>query len=1289
MVNNSSNIIKPSDNIENKNDIPEHEYSKIEYIKRGLSYYKNIHHLNKIITLQLFFRSKLNIINNIREEVKKLSNVIQSISKNLNILNNYSIISNISYINYMNKLDDVFEILRYNIPRPINLINYGGINSYKFFIEISKIKLELIGMMKNCGISKISDAIYLIIGKSINEIFDNQFCKKNIETCPKIDFFNECFNPVSVEIYSSNSDIDIIDNLTTNKQQLKEPICVPLDVIYTLFEKIHGAKVYIPVQERLLIVKGFFKKDHLQYGTSTYQFLHEKQRNIEDILMNYPAIPDTFKQNYLQRMQLKELILLDQLDIVNRIENHYKLLQKYCQKSITNIIKDFLSASIVEKVLLLTLFLLDIDKNNTAFIAYILYDIYIYNQKGFNVITNDSDGISISSTSNDTTVTFQVTQNKNKLQINNNIYDYLHWKTQVQLKLIFQKMNVTQKNITNITDDKIPYEKRIQLIRGDQIIKSKALTKLKEINSSKGESNVKAQQYLDGLLKIPFGVYKKESVMRSLEMLIDRVKGVLISIKKYINTLPTDLKNQVNATTYINFNFENFENVLDKYIKKDKITSKELDDIVNKYINYFELHFEKDVRNIDVDSYMGIDMETHINSAENKIISNTVFRKSASKTESEILKSNNDFDFDKPNFEKIRKFERVRKSSGTSVQKSSNFPQYAKGTAISNSVSNYDFEILSRSKLNKMKKQEVLTIAKQYNNIDTDIDINLDTMLKKDIVNYVLKQQYTIQHRSSHNNHSTIDISEDIIYDVDISDENVEILYDNVRLKFLDLLRYFRDIHKDIKYYKRKCSEYLTYVDEALDNSVYGMKEPKKQIKHIIAQWINGSNDGYIFGFEGSPGTGKTTLAKQGIAKCIQDDEGNSRPFAFIALGGSSNGSTLEGHNYTYVGSTWGKIVDTLMTTKCMNPIIYIDELDKISRTEHGKEIVGILTHMTDMSQNELFNDKYFAGVPIDISKCLIIFSYNDVSKIDKILLDRIHRIRIKDMNKYEKVQVMKNYVYSQILDSIGFQMGDIILDDFELLHIIDTYTCEPGVRKLKEKVFELFREVNYQYLLENITKFPYKITTEFIEDKFTDKPKVHYNTIAKEPQIGIVNGLFATEDGLGGVLFVECYRTISDVRLKLNLTGQQGKTMRESMEVAKTVAWNLLTQEQQEKINTEQPFGLHIHCPEAATPKDGPSAGAAIVLTIYSQLLGKKINNTYALTGEIRFMNGMINKIGGLDLKVGGARRAGVKTVLCPRENEDDLEKILNNPYNPKDPDFEIKMVDTIRDVIELMIID
>ena len=146
---------------------------------------------------------------------------------------------------------------------------------------------------------------------------------------------------------------------------------------------------------------------------------------------------------------------------------------------------------------------------------------------------------------------------------------------------------------------------------------------------------------------------------------------------------------------------------------------------------------------------------------------------------------------------------------------------------------------------------------------------------------------------------------------------------------------------------------------------------------------------GYAFGFEGPPGTGKTTLAKRGISKCLIDYEGNTRPFAFIALGGSSNGSTLEGHNYTYVGSTYGRIVDILMETKCMNPIIYIDELDKISKTEHGKEIVGILTHLTDTTQNDTWCDKYFSGVKLDLSRVLFIFSYNDPSLIDKILLDR------------------------------------------------------------------------------------------------------------------------------------------------------------------------------------------------------------------------------------------------------------------------------------------------------------
>ena len=200
------------------------------------------------------------------------------------------------------------------------------------------------------------------------------------------------------------------------------------------------------------------------------------------------------------------------------------------------------------------------------------------------------------------------------------------------------------------------------------------------------------------------------------------------------------------------------------------------------------------------------------------------------------------------------------------------------------------------------------------------------------------------------------------------------------------------------------------------------MDEAKLQIKRVVAQWINGTDNGYVFGFEGPPGTGKTTLAKKGIAMAIKSHDNTPRPFIFIALGGSSNGSTLEGHNYTYVGSTWGKIVDSLIETQCMNPIIYIDELDKVSKTEHGKELIGILIHMTDPSQNDSFIDKYFSGIKIDISKCLIIFSYNDPNNIDKILLDRIHRIKTKQLSKYEKIQIVQNYMLPEILKSVGFQ---------------------------------------------------------------------------------------------------------------------------------------------------------------------------------------------------------------------------------------------------------------------------
>ena len=152
-----------------------------------------------------------------------------------------------------------------------------------------------------------------------------------------------------------------------------------------------------------------------------------------------------------------------------------------------------------------------------------------------------------------------------------------------------------------------------------------------------------------------------------------------------------------------------------------------------------------------------------------------------------------------------------------------------------------------------------------------------------------------------------------------------------------------------------------------LDNAIYGHQLAKRQVERVIGQWISGEQTGYTLGFEGPPGVGKTSLAKEGIAKCLLGANGTTRPFAFIAIGGEPNSSTLVGHNYTYVGSNWGKIVDVLMQKKIMNPIFYIDELDKISKTEQGREIIGILTHIIDSTQNMHFQDRFFSGIDLDI----------------------------------------------------------------------------------------------------------------------------------------------------------------------------------------------------------------------------------------------------------------------------------------------------------------------------------
>ena len=260
-----------------------------------------------------------------------------------------------------------------------------------------------------------------------------------------------------------------------------------------------------------------------------------------------------------------------------------------------------------------------------------------------------------------------------------------------------------------------------------------------------------------------------------------------------------------------------------------------------------------------------------------------------------------------------------------------------------------------------------------------------------------------------------------------------------------------------------KCSEYVINSKKQLDSCVFGLNSAKMQIMQMVGQWIsNPGSMGTAIAIHGPPGTGKTSLVKDGISKIL------GREFAFIALGGCGDSSFLEGHSYTYEGSTWGKIVQILTESKCMNPVIYFDELDKVSDTARGQEIIGILTHLTDTSQNSQFHDKYFSEIDLDLSKCLFIFSYNDEKLVNPILKDRMYRIVTKGYDLKEKLTIARNYMLPKIREQVGFGPDDIVISDEVLSHIISNQAKgEEGVRNLKRTLEIIHTKLNLYRLVK------------------------------------------------------------------------------------------------------------------------------------------------------------------------------------------------------------------------------
>ena len=286
-----------------------------------------------------------------------------------------------------------------------------------------------------------------------------------------------------------------------------------------------------------------------------------------------------------------------------------------------------------------------------------------------------------------------------------------------------------------------------------------------------------------------------------------------------------------------------------------------------------------------------------------------------------------------------------------------------------------------------------------------------------------------------------------------------------------------------------KCHDFMENAQKTLDSAVYGLNDAKMQIMQLLGQLLtNPKAIGTAIAIHGPPGTGKTSLVKEGISKIL------NRPFAFIALGGATDSSFLEGHGYTYEGSMWGKIVQILIDSKCMNPVIYFDELDKISDTPRGEEIAGILTHLTDTSQNSQFHDKYFAEINFDLSKCLFIFSYNDESKVNPILKDRMYRIKTKGYSQKEKTNISKSYLLPKICEQVRFNNSEIIIPEPTVHYIIDHHcNKEDGVRNLKRCLEIIHTKLNLYRLMKpgsNIfeqemslkVEFPFTVTKDVVD---------------------------------------------------------------------------------------------------------------------------------------------------------------------------------------------------------------
>lgn len=446
---------------------------------------------------------------------------------------------------------------------------------------------------------------------------------------------------------------------------------------------------------------------------------------------------------------------------------------------------------------------------------------------------------------------------------------------------------------------------------------------------------------------------------------------------------------------------------------------------------------------------------------------------------------------------------------------------------------------------------------------------------------------------------------------------------------------------------KSKVKKDIKTAREVLDTDHYGLEKVKERIlEYLAVQQRVDKIKGPILCLAGPPGVGKTSLG-QSIAKAT------NRNFVRMALGGVRDESEIRGHRRTYIGAMPGKVIQGMKKAKTVNPLFLFDEIDKLGSDWRGDPSSALL-EVLDPEQNATFQDHYLE-VDYDLSDVMFICTANNVADMPRPLLDRMEVIRISGYTEDEKLEIVKRHLLDKQMDAAGLKDGEFKISDAAIRELIRYYTREAGVRNLEREVANLCRKAIKEILMSDRKKV--YITPRNL-GKFAGVKKCRYGEVEEHDRIGVVNGLAYTESG-GDLLSIEAV-TMPGKDCKVSTTGNLKDVMRESITVAEmlTKSRAALYGLDYEDLKEKQ---IHVHVPEGATPKDGPSAGAAMVTAIISALSGIPIRRDIAMTGEVN-LRGNVTAIGGLKEKLLAALRGGITKVLIPQDNEKDLEEIPKN---------------------------